>query len=124
MGHWWLLKLSAMISLQKGWDGYDADPPSSLAIAKAQEFLHDMERLGCRPTRVAPSVIGGIGVTRESGDHRAYVEFHNNGQIVALFRDRFGNPKTHGLDGNRVEMLDLIAFIKEFVPITPEQQTR
>jgi len=44
-----------------------------------------MEDVDFPPTRVAPSVVGGVGITRKLGDRRVYFEFYDNGAGHALF---------------------------------------
>src|SRR6185437_5938648 len=75
----WGKKLDAMSALQRGWNGYDAEPPSALAIATARNYLGHLSAEQLSPTRVAPSVVGGVGVTCRKADHRVYVEFYNDG---------------------------------------------
>ena len=62
-------------------------PPNSEAIRLAREFIIQMKRNGQPPTRIAPSVVGGIGVTKRVGDRMAYVEFYNSGKVYALLTD-------------------------------------
>ena len=64
--------------LQKGWDGYNADPPNDKARFNATLFLALIEEAD--ECRVKPSVIGGIGITYKIDNYSyIYVEFQNNG---------------------------------------------
>jgi hypothetical protein len=83
----WEVKLDAMSVLKKGWNGYTADPPSPLAIEFARRFISNLESNGLPPTRVAPSVIGGVGVTRKVGNKRAYFEFYNDGTAHVMLAE-------------------------------------
>src|SRR5437016_5492722 len=83
---WWN-RLDLIASLQPGWNGYSATVPSPLAVANARSFLIQLRASHLIPTRVAASVVGGVGVTRRDGQRKVYVEFYNNGSAHALFSD-------------------------------------
>lgn len=83
----WETKLEAMEGLKKGWNGYDAEPPSAAALTVARRLIHVLQQGGAPPTRVAPSVVGGVGVTRRVGARRVYVEVYNDGTAHALFAE-------------------------------------
>jgi len=84
----WNEKLRLMRQLHTGWNGYDAEPPSELALANAEQLLEAMEREQFPPTRVAPSVVGGVGITRRNGEKRVYVEFYNDGRVHSLLAEK------------------------------------
>jgi hypothetical protein len=81
--------LETLRNLAVGWDGYSAQPPSALALASAHDFLEFV--FACEgtlfPQRLAPSVVGGIGITFASGGRSAYIEFYNDGSAFALLSD-------------------------------------
>jgi hypothetical protein len=83
----WDAKLDSMSNLKKGWNGYGADPPSLLGIEMARRFVRNLEANGLSPTRVAPSVVGGVGVTRRVGNKRAYFEFYNDGTAHVMLAE-------------------------------------
>lgn len=70
-----------------GWNGYDAPAPNQAAVDVARMFLSVMRDNWAIPTRVAPTAVGGIAITRRSGEKKVVVEFYNNGLISALFAD-------------------------------------
>ena len=76
-----------MQTLQAGWNGYEAEPPSELALETARRFIAVLESESLPPTRVAPSVVGGVGITRKVGERRVYVEFYNDGSVHSLFAE-------------------------------------
>ena len=39
------------------------------------------------PDRLAPSAVGGVGITYGRGPRKAYLECYNNGQAVLLLSD-------------------------------------
>lgn len=76
--------LRAMDSLRRGWDGYRAEPPALWARLAAADYMIAVYEAGLSVSRVAPSVMGGVGITMQSGDRRAYVEFYNSKQIFRM----------------------------------------
>jgi hypothetical protein len=70
--------------LRKGWNGYSALPPSKVAIRLAADFLSGLTVEDMAPSRVAPSVVGGIGITFTRGNRKAYLEIQNNGSAYLL----------------------------------------
>ena len=80
-------QLDGLTSLSKGWNGYQAEPPSSAAIETAKSFLAVLTSADLAPHRVAPSVVGGVGFTLQTADRQVYVEFYNDGMILAMFSE-------------------------------------
>ncbi len=60
-------KLESCRILKDGWNGYSAAAPNDLSIQNAHLFLQVMQLEGIEPTRVAPSAMGGIAITRQVG---------------------------------------------------------
>lgn len=54
--------IKEMVSLKKGWNSYDADPPNALSIQNAQTMLDILKHTGIEPRRVAPVADGGIAI--------------------------------------------------------------
>jgi hypothetical protein len=84
----WYKKLASCKSLRDGWNGYTAPAPSEQAIDLAMRFLDAMKATELSPTRVAPSAMGGVAVTRKVGERKVLVELYNDGRVFALFSDR------------------------------------
>jgi hypothetical protein len=80
----WQPILDAMRNLATGWDGYSAVPPTDTAIDLARLVLAEMEASGMPPTRLAPSVIGGVGLTQRIDMRKVYIEVRNDGRAYAL----------------------------------------
>lgn len=78
--------------LEIGWDGYAAPSPSDSAILNAIEFLIQSDLILTRPTRIAPSAAGGVGITYEGNVNNAYLEFYNNGSLFVLIFGDVGGP--------------------------------
>lgn len=85
-------RIEGLVGLQPGWDGYDAAPPTVDAIENAKRFLRAVDKADLRPTRVAASVVGGVGITFRDHDRSAYVEFYNNGRTCLAMFPASGEP--------------------------------
>ncbi len=82
----WVDLLERTRQLSENWNRRGAPPPNERAIAAAFQFLEVMSRTKRLPTRLAPSAVGGIGITRRVNERFAYVEFYNNGPPAHCFR--------------------------------------
>jgi hypothetical protein len=82
-----LAELNSFGNLTKGWNGYSAPPPTSVAINNAEALVIETNAGNTVPVRVEPSAMGGIGVTFAAGSREVVVEFYNNGTAHALFAD-------------------------------------
>ena len=104
----WVMKIASMTQLKAGWNGYHAPPPSAKAIGMAENFLDLLLGIDIKPSRLAPSAVGGVGITRRKNDRRVYVEFFNNGRIFALFSDGVTDPISTEIPPGRLGFLKLI----------------
>jgi len=102
--------------LDEGWNGYSAPAPSDTAISNARVFLAVMQEFGHLPTRVAPSAVGGIGITSRRRSRKVYVEFFNNGLISGLFaNDATQSMFTQKIDKTPEDFDDVISGIEEYL---------
>lgn len=76
-------ELKRMASLPVGWDSYDAEPPSADAIRLATRVLSACIAADLPPSRVRPSVEGGVAVTFLVDGGYADIECFNDGTMVA-----------------------------------------
>jgi len=79
-------------NLKKGWDSYDADPPNYLALTNALKILDLLFESEFSPTRIMPSVEGGISFLFIRNTKYADIECDNDGDIHAGMSDRIGEP--------------------------------
>ena len=105
----------SMDRLQEGWDGYAAAAPSKAAQAAAKNFLSSLIKRGFQPSRLAPSVIGGVGMTRWNGEREVYVEFYNDGGVHALFTDGVGDPISREVRLGHQPFVELIEEMREYL---------
>lgn len=82
--------------LPRAWDGYKAPAPDTFSIQAARFWLAEHQADDPYPDRIAPAVVGGIGMTYRGpdGPRRAYVEFFNNGGTCVLLSDGTTDPRT------------------------------
>lgn len=86
----WFTRLTNLRGLKDGWNSYTAPRPAEPALRNAEVFLAAMKVAGSEPTRLAPSAMGGVAITRRQGDRKVLVEFYSDGRVYALFSDRSG----------------------------------
>lgn len=80
----WAAKFRNMKELRDGWNSYSAPAPTPASIDNAYRFFVDAN---IPPTRVAPSAVGGVGITYRHGNRKVCVEFFNDGRANGLFAD-------------------------------------
>ena len=109
-------RLKDLATYEDGWNGYSASAPNHTAMTNARAFLTVMKNSMYRPTRVAASAVGGIGITRREKTKKTYVEFFNNGLISALFADDENQTmSTRRIDVERKSFENLISRIKDYL---------
>ena len=70
-------KLASFVSLEAGWDSYDATPPAHGILTAATGFLDLLRTNRTIPKRVSPSVVGGVMFAFQNGERAVHVEFRN-----------------------------------------------
>jgi hypothetical protein len=108
-------RLRSLVNLADGWDSYRAPAPQSDAISHAECFLNQLSRADVLPSRLSPSVVGGIGVTFREGQRKSYVEFYNNGTVYALFSDGESEPTTQQVEPTENGYARLLAEIRNYL---------
>ncbi len=109
-------QLASCKLLKEGWNGYTAKAPSEQAILLAEKFLDAMRASEVLPTRVAPSAMGGIAVTRKVGVRKVLVELYNDGRVFALFSDRGSvDLPVEEIHGDRSSFSAFITKMREFL---------
>lgn len=110
--------LLGLRDLKKGWDSYDADPPTNGAVQGAKDFILASVWLPLPIVTVNPSVVGGIGITYERGKRTVYVEFRNTGSChVAYMGD--GRPRVKRVVNSNHGRADAAIEISRFLEATP-----
>jgi hypothetical protein len=108
-------RIDGMANLTDGWDSYRAQVPNVIARQKAKDYLAELCEQNTRPTRVAPSVVGGIGITHRKGNRKVYVEFNNKGSVLALYSDGQMKPQVVSVETTPAGYRALMLRIKEYL---------
>jgi hypothetical protein len=104
-----------MANLTDGWDSYRAQGPNVIARQQAKAYLAELCEQNCRPARVKPSAVGGVGITHRKGTRKVYVEFNNQGSIHALYSDGVTKPQVMPVEATPIGFRELIRRIKEYL---------
>ncbi|MEZ6142329.1 MAG: hypothetical protein R3B84_17355 [Zavarzinella sp.] len=83
--------------LRKGWDSYNAEPPSEQSLEHARRFLDFLSRIDRFPYALNPTVVGGVGFTFRNDKRTAYVEFRNTGNCHVAFMGA-GKPRVEKIE--------------------------
>jgi len=71
-------------SLPNGWNGAAAPAPSAMSIEIATRLCHAIAARELVINRVAPSAVGGVGITLRRPSHYVYLEVYNDGKAMML----------------------------------------
>ena len=108
-------KLQSFRSLEAGWNGFEAEPPSDMAITQARKVLRVLHELRFKPTRIDPSAEGGVGLTFLAGDLYGDIECFNSGEILAATSDRIHDPDVWELGATDSEIAATVQRIRTHV---------
>lgn len=106
-------ELLDMSRLKEGWDSYSAPPPSALARGKAFSFVASLRDLDLRPSKVVPSVIGGIAVSFIRGLREVFVEFYNDGNVLCGMLEEGSEPEIIEVSENNEDWSDLLSNVEK-----------
>ncbi len=111
-----LHKLYGFLDLQEGWNGYAASPPNVKAVCSASTAFIVLQALQRLPDRLAPSAVGGVGITYRNGMRKAYLECYNSGQVVLLLSDAEAEQvTTHKINPTQEGFSQLPSKIKDYL---------
>jgi hypothetical protein len=113
-----LVRLDSFKDLQHGWDSYDAEPPSEVAIASAKRVLHVIWSIGLVLSIkvISPSVEGGVGIVFTGSDQKyADVECFNDGDILAIISEGVKDPSVWAIGGEPGALRQAIEKIHAFL---------
>ena len=110
-------ELADLRQLESGWDSYDSPPPGSDAIALAAEFLDMLWRIddAFRPSRIAPSVDGGVVVSFLRDDVRANIEFFDSGEIAAAVAQPGHDVRVWEVENTDDDLAEAIRNIRDSI---------
>ncbi len=112
----WFSRLDECLQFDNGWNGYSAPAPNPLSVEHARGLLAAMRDGSVEPTRVGPTAMGGIAITRRVGHKKAFVECYNDGRVYVLL----GNRTTDEMDVRQVDadaqsFQKLVATMREYL---------
>jgi len=107
-------KIDSLKTLADGWDCYRAPAPSAESITRASNFLEEAAKSDNVLSRLAPSVVGGVGFTFKHANRKVYVEFRNTGSVHALLSDGVSEPVVENVQPNQSAYADLMLRIKGY----------
>lgn len=112
----WLTKIDRVLQqlarLQDGWDTYSAPAPNQGAIARARLFLPSLHAECLPPSRIAPSTVGGVGITFRREKARAYIEFRNDSLCYLLLAYMPNEPLIQPIRCDDSSFRDAIQMIR------------
>jgi hypothetical protein len=77
-------ELKALRSLSNNWNGYGAEAPRACSIYMAEFLLYVLQNKNFPPSKVMPSVNGGVAICFIRGEQYADFECFNTGEILAV----------------------------------------
>ncbi len=105
--------LSDLRQLRPGWNTYDAEPPSTVALTTALWVLRSLHLVGFLPDKILPLADGGVALVFNRGSLYANVECFNDGEVAAGISNRSDYHDAWGVDLGAVE--DSIHRINAFL---------
>ena len=112
---WCFDKLESLEHQPADWTPECGVLPTCEVIVGVRAMLEMLRQRRMVPSRLSPSVIGGIGITFTRGDRKAYVEFNNKGSVHVLYSDGVTDPKVDKILSNEIGYSGLIEGIKSYL---------
>ena len=109
------LALERLLSLENGWDSYNAPTPCKKAIDQAKTLVTKLERSGIVIEHIGPSVIGGVGITVEEGGIEYAIEFRNSGKVVVTVVDEEDGVTVHEMAASPMLLSTLLNLMNQDV---------
>ncbi len=100
-------KVRGLLDLPRGWDSYEAEAPSTVAVEAALTLINALKRLRILPEWVTPTADSSILVRYRSGDIWYDWEFHSDGDVAVMRKPLFDRETYHDLTAG--EVADFIA---------------
>jgi hypothetical protein len=107
--------LLSLTSLPRGWDSYDAQPPSPAAVCSAVNFLRRLYQWPFLPSSIVASAEGGVALYFLSRDRNAYIEFRNSGELVLALYDHKTDPIVPELSSSDADEIRAIELLRSYL---------
>jgi hypothetical protein len=92
-----------------------SDPPSALVLARAREFLRQLEIEALEPTKVVASAEGGVAICFVADDKYSDIEFLNSEEILGVISNRRDRPVVWQIDSTPSGLTGAVARIRDFL---------
>lgn len=102
-------------ALPAGWDGYTAEPPSSIAIAKALEAVDLLYGSESSLVRVMPLADGGLSLIAMARPFYAALEIDNDGEAAVTFSDRKSRQQVWEVTIDESQLKAAMARLRELI---------
>lgn len=103
--------LNSLDEIQGNRDWSHVPQPSEDAFALSRKFITLAMDCDRWPSRISPTMVGGIGVTFGKGARKAYVEFRNTGNIHSLLSNGDSDPIVSKVDPSNLGFRKLVQRI-------------
>lgn len=100
-------KLEVFEGLGAGWDGYNAPAPTKRVVSVSKKFIGILQSRDFFPTRVNPTVVGGVAITFLEGSRKAYVEFLNGNIALLLLKKAENEPSITEFEFSYLQLVEL-----------------
>jgi|GEM_PF-6689583 hypothetical protein len=108
-----IFSLEFLRTLEDNWDSYDAEAPNKNAFDKAQKTIDYLQMVNFPPTKIVPSVEGGLSLLFVRGEKYAEIECDNDGDVICGLSDRKNDPILWEI-GVDINLIGTIEKIREF----------
>jgi hypothetical protein len=108
-------KAKSLIRLNVGWDGDRAPPPQNFAVQNARRVLLALQDQALLPSKLNPTVVGGIGITIKRCDKKAYIECSNKGSVLLLLSDGESEPQVTKFEPSENRFRSLIDAARTYL---------
>lgn len=78
-------RVANFTKLEKGWDSYNAQPPSQIAVKNTLAFLQLLKMLGLKPDWVEPTSDDSIMLEVKVGGLLQEWDFYSDGDVAVLY---------------------------------------
>jgi hypothetical protein len=103
------------VTIEFGWDSYDAEPPNDTSFACAHKVLGALTEFNFKPTKIVASVEGGVGFIFTCQDRYADIECLNSGALVAVMYDSQSEPAVWCVSPDSKSIIEALEKIRAFL---------
>jgi len=98
----WREEIRAFSSLAKGWDSYNAEPPSEMAIQSALSVLDHLGSIGVHPDWIIPTSDDSILLQFSHDDLTYQWELESDGDVGVMIKPQEGEPEYLDLTADQI----------------------